>query len=196
MTHNYHDDIPSSSRSSSRSCSRARTASHSRTHRSGSTTPTITAGARLPSRPSSPSRLRSLPSVGLSHIEALALSDNATGHGHGHADQDGADGETPQQLLEDSNGNEDWGRSREAVLPVGVCLGSIISSSPIWLRFILWIAHWQPPRSIATYKFAEESLIQSGISDYTFIPKEEGGLLGRGKFSSVQLAWKHGVKVG
>lgn len=53
----------------------------------------------------------------------------------------------------------------------------------------------KPPRPISTFKFAEEPLIESGISDYTFIPKDKGGLLGNGKFSSVQLAWKHGVKV-
>lgn len=70
------------------------------------------------------------------------------------------------------------------------------SSSADHVRSVRDAMQWQPPRSPATCKFAEEPLIESGISDYTFIPKEEGGLLGKGKFSSVQLAWKHGVKVG
>lgn len=70
---------------------------------------------RLPSsRPSSPSRLRSLPSVGVSAIEAL--SDNAaTLINNGNADQE--EQSVPQQLDDD---NEDWGRDKEVVLPVSV----------------------------------------------------------------------------
>ncbi|KAK9899379.1 hypothetical protein P389DRAFT_47874 [Cystobasidium minutum MCA 4210] len=178
---------PAGSSSSSRSCSRAREARRSR---SGSRTPVaggvLASGgnnppARLPSssRPSSPSRLRSLPSVGVSNVEALsdgtALLNNgffSIGNSNVNGDSNGplnhfnvdpqllADAALP--LLEDS------GKDKEASLP--------------------------PPRPITPYKYAEEPISEAGISDYTFIPKEKGGLLGSGKFSSVQLAWKHGVK--
>ena len=53
----------------------------------------------------------------------------------------------------------------------------------------------QPPQPIWTTAFADEPLINAGISDYTFIPPENGGVLGKGRFSSVQLAWKDGQKV-
>lgn len=139
----------------SASCSRARAG-----QRSGSTAPALGGAPGLPaaSRSSSPSRLRSRPSVGVSTVDAL--SDAAPRAAE--AAVAAGDHEGQEQLL------EEWDRSKEAVLP--------------------------PPRSIATCRFAEEPLIESGISDYTFIPKEQGGLLGRGKFSSVQLAWKHGTK--
>lgn len=51
------------------------------------------------------------------------------------------------------------------------------------------------PQAVRTCDFMDEPLIEAGISDYTFIPLNQGGLLGRGKFSSVQLAWKNGKKV-
>lgn len=54
----------------------------------------------------------------------------------------------------------------------------------------------QASQPVRTCDYADQPLIEAGISDYTFIPIEHGGLLGRGKFSSVQLAWKNGKKVG
>lgn len=124
------EDSPSArvQQQQSRSCSRAR--------RSGSNTPVLGGGSgnRLPSRPSSPSRLRSLPSVGLSNVEAV-YSDAAFATSpviaaiDDHVDEEG----------------EDSGRSKEALLPVGYEL--LVLDVPYYLLtlFLYALPTWACP---------------------------------------------------
>ena len=133
-------------------------------------------GSSASSRPASPARLRSRASVAVSNIDVH--SDNLV-----RLEEDLA--YLSERLLE--NGDEDVGTSKEVRLPVSMLRHA---------HSMLADAFEQTSQPVRTCDYADQPLIEAGISDYTFIPVEQGGLLGRGKFSSVQLAWKNGKKVG
>jgi hypothetical protein len=100
------------------------------TRRSGSTTPAPN-NTRLPSRPSSPSRLRSLPSVGLSNYEALSDSVQR-GDAYGGAGATSHASDIDNSIIDVHNEEtEDNGRSKEVLLPVSVDISSYIYVFPL-----------------------------------------------------------------
>ena len=119
----------------SRSCSRAREEASTTTsrgfsrRRSGSATPVL-GNIRLPSRPSSPSRLRSLPSVGVSNVEALSDGTTAFFNGNGNdmdVNSDHHHHVDPATVLSSAL-QEDSGKDKEASLPV--CTALVASALP------------------------------------------------------------------